>query len=514
MPDSNPRYPSSTALPPSDDEVEEVHIKGCDLQAPGSSSGTHGRRSSAKLGSVIPPVLIYGWLLSFSHYIALYSMLVARLGTRCDCRKLRAKSEVVRRRSVNYARKCQDSLLPIITKMGMVLRSIPDNLPLQNSDLSHLSQRGSRKSNLEDYYRLFFLHCTCLEFFIGQLLRTAQLFQCFSLNIGRSLTSSLVAPPQTFIYSGLAEVERPRKKRSQILSQLHRDERNTYANDSLSGIELEVASRISYGQTPSAEQENHSSEHPCVANYPSGISQQDPRTSNKALNTKGKLRRCILSRKFATLTTASSGSLEKSSGKQWNEGKKKLDPPILLACGEHKKRIIESDTECFEKLAEDIRLVKCMITEIHANVSVNPWAVRPGCRRNRRQSDVDCDCYDDDVHSELVDDENDSWPQEDGDFDSWKYTPKISHNHSTQPQFRYQNSTFQRWQRQLRNARLTRAMRKNVPPGGFEEKSQEDDETVLSKRLRRNQYICLSLIIVFSIGLFGSALGSCIYLLT
>ncbi len=56
-------------------------------------------------------------------------------------------------------------------------------------------------------------------------------------------------------------------------------------------------------------------------------------------------------------------------------------------------------------------------------------------------------------------------------------------------------------------------MRRNGPPGGFEEKTPEDDETVLSKRLRRKQYICLSLIIVFSIGLFGSALGSCIYLL-
>lgn len=515
---------------PLEDAVEEVQLKVCVLrtpESPSSGGGSCRRRSSERLSSTLPPaVLIHGWLLSFSHYIALYSMLVARLGTRCDCRKLRAKSEVVRRRSVDYARKCQDGILPIVLKTGLAVQGGPSSTILNRKPpISRwFSRRGSRRSNLEDYYRLFFLHCSCLEFFLEQLLRTAQLFQCFSLNVGRSLTSSLVAPPENFIYSGLADVERPRRKRSQLLPHRNRDEGNTFVNDSLSGIELELASKTSFGQTQSGELENRSSETTHTPHNPMG--EQNPAYPGSSII---KLKRLFSPTVHESLQspTKTIGSPVKSSYLSTGpiETKKKFTPPVQLSHNENKKRVRESDAECFEKLIEDIRIIKDMIMEIHMNVSVNPWATRLSRRRRKHQpnniqalgnlevNNCEEDSYFEDEEFEEDDEEEENWPQEDCGFVHRNDLRDFSDNRAARTQYRHHNSRLSRWKRRFRNACLTRVMRRSGSPSGFEEKAPEDDETILSKRLRRKQYICLSLIIVFSIGLFGSALGSCIYLL-
>lgn len=485
-------------------DEEEVHLRSSGGAQVTSSPSSCRRASNSKLTSSPPPVLIHGWLLSFSHYMAIYSMLIARLGTRCDCRKLRAKSEVVRRRSVNYARKCQESLLPIVDKVGVSLLGLPSTSMNPNTT-NRLNRRGSRKPNLEDYYHLFFLHCTCLEFFISQLLRTAQLFQSFSLNIGRSLTSSLVAPPPNFIYSGLAEVERPKKKRSQLLQKRNRDDQNTFVNDSLSGIELDLASRTSYGQ--SGDHDNHSNDHPHNAPSASAtIQEPQPSGSTGIIKTFSSLY-CKTTPVHMPPSPSKHPSLRAAGG----ECRKKFSPPTSSSShGEHKKRIVETDSECFEKLMNDIRTIHGMIKEIEVCVPMHPWKQR---RKQSSKSDV--------VQDENIFEDLECFNEEDEDLDNQNEEEEIGVVQEIQripfpSQFCYTNSKWLRFQRHWQNARLMEAVRKRrLRRGspGYEEKSQEDDETILSKRIRRRQYICLSCIIAISIGLFGSALGSCIYLL-
>ncbi|KAM7538034.1 hypothetical protein Aperf_G00000075552 [Anoplocephala perfoliata] len=484
---------------------EEVHLSSSSaVQIPGSPPGHRG--SSTKLDSTPPPVLIHGWLLSLSHYIAVYSMLITRFGTRCDCRKLRAKSEVVRHRSVDYARKCQESLLPIVDKVGVSLLGLPSGSMNMNLDSTRLSHRRSCKANLEDYYRLFFLHCTCLEFFTTQLLRTAQLFQCFSLNIGRSLTSSLIAPPPNFIYSGLAEVERPRKKRNQLLERRSRD---VLVNDSLSGIELDLASRVSYGQTPSGDHDNHSSDlpHPVatVSRTHSYLQESQPSRIAGRIKSFGSLY-C----KTTPVNMPPSPSKHPSL-KLVNEERRKVSSSATTSHGDHKRRNVETDIECFEKLLEDIRVVHGMIREIQANVPLHPWK-RRRLQRSKSQEENDEGSLEDLDYIDGEDEDSDN-ADEVGELDIGQEIQRIP----ISSQHFYTNSRLQRWRRHWRNVRLMRSMkRKRLRRGSpeYEEKYREDDETILSKRTRRRQYMCLSCIIAISIGLCGSALGSCIYLLT
>lgn len=487
-------------------EEEEVHLSSSSgVRIPGSPSSCH-RGSSTKFSSSPPPVLIHGWLLSFSHYIAIYAMLITRLGTRCDCRKLRAKSEVVRHRSVNYARKCQESLLPIVDKVGVSLLGLPFGSMSLNLDSTRFSHRRSCKANLEDYYRLFFLHCTCLEFFTSQLLRTAQLFQCFSLNVGRSLTSSLMAPPPNFIYSGLAEVERPRKKRNQLLQRRSRDDQSVFVNDPPSGIELDLASRISYGQTPSSDQDNHSSDHShsvaTVSRTQSYLQESQPSCSTGKVPTLPSLH-C----KTIPINLPSSPSKHHSL-KSVGERRKKLSPPATTSHGDHKRRNVETDIECFEKLLEDIRIIHGMIREIQVHVPMHPW------KRRRKQLSQSQEENNEDILEDLdcinEEDEDTDNVDEEGELGIGQEIQRIPFS----SQHFCINSKLQRWRQHWRNVRSMRVMRRlRRDSPEYEEKSQEDDETVLSKRTRRRQYICLSCIIAISVGLFGSALGSCIYLL-
>lgn len=543
-----------------------------------SSPNMCRRRSSDKASSPPPSVLVHSWLLSFSHYIALYAMLVARLGTRSDCRKLRAKSEVVRRRSVNFARKCQNSLLPLISDCkgrhsytGEQQLTPMGSVPPGNCEIGHVYRRGSKKSNIEDYYRLFFLHCTCIEYFIEQLLRTAQLFRCFSLNIGRSLTSSLVAPPKNFIYSGLAEVERPRKKHSQLLPHRNRGATSACANDSLSGIDLDMQSKVSLVQTASMTEstDNHTENVSKVSDWPSAALKTDAKSVSHIkrfavsqwcfhLQTK----KCKIAEPSRLHNNVASSP--KQSPYKASPCKVVVNPPLMLPHAENRKKVMESDTECFEMLVEDIQVIQSMVAEIHTSVPFNPWAIRPGRRKCRVQNTTNangntkCSSSTPDVHSGneskqpfdvfaaadddddddeeedeeaddadwIDEDEDESWLQEEDDTVVRRIETEGADDHlSKSRRIEPCISSLSNWRWRFKQAKLSPSQKMEMKRkvelsagggvvGEFEEKSQEDDETILSKRLRRKKYICLSLIIVFAIGLFGSALGSCIYLLT
>nr|CDS28053.1 hypothetical protein HmN_000185400 [Hymenolepis microstoma] len=490
MSNLDPENPQE-AVDTSRDE-EEVHLRILPDNRIVRSNSSWRRGLRSKLSSAPSPIIIHGWILSFSHYIALYSMTISRIGTRCDCRKLRAKSEVVRRRSVYYARKCQEALLPIVDNVRVSLLSLPS----ASRSINLAYRRGSRKSNLEDYYHLFFLHCTCLEFFISKLLRTAQLFQSFSLNTGNPLTSSLVAPPPNFIYSGLAEVERPKKKRGQILHRRSRDDQTMFANDSISGIELELASRTSCGQ--SGEHDNYSNDHPPNSSSVSVTIQEPQPSSSKKGN-----------KTFSLFYYKNTPARVPQSSSKLLSLKKFSPPPSSSSYCEQRKRITETDSECFEKLMNDIQTIHGMIKEIEVTVPIHPW------RRRRKQSSNN-NTIQDDTYGDL-----ECFDQEDEELDNQNEEEEIRVVQEIQripfhSQFCHTNSKLLRFQRLWQNARLIKAMRKRrIKRGspGYEEKSQDDNETTLNKRIRRRQYLCLSCIVAISIGLFGSALGSCIYLL-
>ncbi|VDO01953.1 unnamed protein product [Rodentolepis nana] len=490
MSNLDPENPQEAVETNRDEEEVQLRVLPDDQIVRSNSFWRRGLTS--KLSSAPPPIIIHGWILSFSHYIALYSTLISRLGTRCDCRKLRAKSEEVRRRNMYYARKCQEVLLPIVESVKVSLLRPPS----ASRNIYSSYRRGSRKSNLEDYYHLFFLHCTCLEFFISQLLRTAQLFQCFSLNIGSPLTSSFVAPPHNFIYSGLAEVEKPMKKKSQPRNGRNRDDQNTFANDSLSGIELDLASRTSCGQ--SGEHDNYSNDHkPNSSSMSAAIQEPQPSSSSRRNKT------------FSLFYHKNVPTCTPQSGSKLRSLKKFSPPPSSSSYGEQKKRIAETDSECFEKLMDDIQALHGMIGEIEATVPIHPF------RRRRKQSSHNNtnpdDTYGDFEYFNEMDEDLDNQSDE----EEIRVVQEIQRIpfHS---QFWFTNSKLLRLRRLWQNVRLMKTMRKKrMGRGspGYEEKTRDDDQTILNKRIRRRQYICLSCIVAISIGLFGSALGSCIYLL-
>lgn len=522
-----------------------------------SSSG-HRRRSSDKTVPV-PADLVNGWLLSFSHYVALYAMLVTRLGTRCDCRKLRAKSEVVRRRSVNIAQKCQSSLLPIMAaeQMSDTNQRLSSTPMLTFTDIKNRRHLGKR-TNAGDYVQLFYLHCAGLEFFIEQLIRTAQLFREFTLNTGSSLTSSLIAPPANFIYSGLMEVERPRKKRSQLLSKRYKASSSQVLNEQLSHLdsrgsplELSLCSHATPGPStdPPSRLTSSSEKKRAPASFFKRLSSHH---SLNAAPTKPPLIAFFGDPEGTTTTLSSSSKSPKVIIEE-----SQSQPTVSLQTAS--RRITDTDAECFEKLAKDTQTIRELIMEIYASVPMNPWAILPSQRKRRkrvgqqlvggpaggdssptstpegmadtevraesRQSDSEGPVDED--YDEDEEDGEDSWLQQDRNFFMRRSIQKIwdsyamcdlraqserldingrSRSHSNRTMQRLGSGASERVHGPSGS---TSGLRTKVD---FEAKDQEDHETLSSKRLRRKQYICLSLIIFFSIALFGSALGACIYL--
>ncbi|KAL7064692.1 hypothetical protein AAHC03_05705 [Spirometra sp. Aus1] len=541
------------------------------------SSSSH-RRPSCDKSSPVPADLVNGWLLSFSHYVALYAMLVARLGTRCDCRKLRAKSEVVRRRSVSIAQKCQSSLLPI-----MVAEPVSDaNQRLASTPLLTLPDikskwHGGKRTNNGAYIQLFYLHCAGLEFFIEQLIRTAQLFQDFSLNMGSSLTSSLMSPPANFIYSGLMEVERPKRKRSQLLAKRNKAVKSQMINESLFGMELEQHSKTTFEQSPNLDSGASRLELSLCSHETPGPS-TDPSSNFTPHSEKKRTFTSLLgqlpSHQVPTTApvkspfrafpedpevTASKLSPKASQKVAIEESQCKSSQPTVSLRTDSKK-VAETDLECFEKLAKDTQTIRELIMEIYASVPMNPWAILPSQRKRRRRANQqrvgslagytssptptpectadtevcaegrpsDSEGPADEDYDEDEEDCEDGWLQENSDFfmrrgiqkiwDSYAMRDVRAHSEALDNSGRRRsqcNRTMHRVE-SVTSGRVLGATAGSASglriEADFEVKDQEDHETLSSKRLRRKQYICLSLIIFFSIALFGSALGACIYL--